>query len=462
MSARMRYLVLFVASLASFTAAFMSSAINIALPAIGREFGAGAVAMGWVTTSYLLAAAVGLLPIGRLADLYGRHRTFRTGIVVYTAASVLCAVAPTTATLIAFRIVQGLGGAMIFSTSTALVAMAFPRTERGRALGWNTAAVYTGLSLGPFIGGVLTHRLGWRSLFLVNIPIGLLLLAVSLWKMRDTSNERKVVRFDVVGALIYAVGIVALIVGFSGLPATSNLGLTLVGVVVLVGFGFWELRSRDPLVDLRIFATNRTFALSNLAALTNYAATAAVGFLLSLYLQYNRALTPEAAGAVLVAQPVLQTVFSPLAGRLSDRIQPRLVASFGMAMTVVGLLWFMRLQPATPIALIVATLAWLGVSFGLFSSPNTNAIMSAVPAELYGVASGTLATMRSVGQMMSMGIAMVMLSAYLGTAQITPSTAPKLLAGTHVGLAVFAGLCFIGLLASMARGNLGDRSLPHL
>ena len=449
-----RRAILLVASLASFLSAFMGSSVNIALPTIGREFQTSAVAMGWVTTAYLLAAAVGLVPFGRLADLHGRKRVFTVGFLIYTLAAAACAFAPTNTILIAFRIVQGVGAAMVFSTSAALVSSAFPREERGRALGWNVAAVYTGLSLGPFVGGILTERLGWRSLFLVNIPLGILILALVVWKIRDEWAEFRGARFDLLGAFIYGAGIVALMTGFSSLPAVSGLLLVLGGLVALLGFGAWQMRCDSPLLDLCLFRDNRTLVLSNVAALINYAATAAVGFLLSLYLQYNRGLSPESAGLVLVSQPILQAVFSPLAGRLSDRVQPRFLASIGMTMTSLGLGFLAFLGPETPLPLLAAILAWLGLSFALFSSPNTNAVMSAVDARFYGAVSGTLATMRALGQIASMGTAMLLLSLFIGNVAISEENALQYLAAARIAFALFAGFCALGIFASFARGNL--------
>jgi len=439
----------------------MGSAVVIALPTIGREYHAGAIALGWVTTAYLLAAAVALVPFGRLADIHGRRRVFTIGIAGYTAASLLCAVAPSTGFLIALRALQGVGGAMIFSTSAALVTSAYPLNERGKALGWNVAAVYTGLSFGPLLGGILTQHLGWRSLFFVNTALGILILGVVVWKVKQEWAEFAGARFDVRGTLIYGVSIVALMLGFSDLPAMHALFLLLGGLAGLAAFIAWQLRAASPILDLRLFRRNRTFAFSNLAALINYAATAAVAFLLSLYLQYNRGFSAQVAGVILVAQPALQTVFSPLAGRLSDRIQPRLVVSTGMAMTVVSLAVFAFLRVDTPLAVIIANLAWLGLAFALFSSPNTNAIMSAVDHRFYGVASGTLATMRTVGQMTSMGVAMLLMSLYIGNAAITPANAGRFLLTARVGFGLFAGLCVSGVLASLARGDLArDASEP--
>jgi EmrB/QacA subfamily drug resistance transporter len=413
--------------------------------------------MGWVTTAYLLAAAVGLVPFGRLADLHGRKRVFTLGFLIYTLAAAACAFAPTNTILIAFRIVQGIGAAMVFSTSAALVSSAFPREERGRALGWNVAAVYAGLSLGPFLGGILTERLGWRSLFLVNIPLGILILVLIAWRIRDEWVEFRGARFDLPGVLVYGAGIVALMTGFSSLPAVYGFLLVLCGLLALLGFGAWQMRCDSPLLDLRLFRSNRTLVMSNVAALINYAATAAIGFLLSLYLQYNRGLSPESAGLILVSQPILQAAFSPLAGRLSDRVQPRVLASIGMTMTTLGLGFLAFLGPETPLPLLVAALAWLGLSFALFAAPNTNAVMSAVDARAYGAVSATLATMRALGQIASMGTAMLLLSLFIGNVAISEENAARYLASARAAFALFAGLCALGILTSLARGNLPGR-----
>ncbi|MCX6096298.1 MAG: MFS transporter [Candidatus Bipolaricaulota bacterium] len=450
-------LVLLITSLASFLTPFMSSSVNVALPAIGREFSVSAVALGWVATSFLLAAAVGLVPIGRLADLRGRRRVFTTGLVVYTAGSFLCALAPSHLVLIAFRVVQGSGGAMIFGTATALLTSTFPASGRGRALGWNVASVYTGLSLGPFLGGILTQNLGWRSLFLTNVPLGVVILSLALWGMKEEKVEPQGASFDAPGALIYGAGLVALMIGFSTLPRLRSFFLLLSGIVGLVAFALRQMRAQSPLLDLRLFLRNRTLTLSNLAALINYSATAAVGFLLSLYLQYNRLLGPQAAGLVLVTQPVLQALLSPVAGRLSDRVQPRVVASIGMSMTVVGLALFAFLSAESPLVLVVLNLAWLGVSFALFSSPNTNAVMSAVDRRAYGVAAGTLATMRTLGQMFSLGIAMLLFSVFIGDAAIGPANALRFLTAARVACGIFSALCLVGVFASCARGNVPNR-----
>jgi len=440
--------------MAAFLTPFMGSAVNVALPRIGGEFNMNAIALGWVATSYILAAAIGLVPLGRLADMRGRKRVFTWGVVVFTLGSIASALSGSTGSLIVARVVQGLGGAMMFGTGTAILTSVFPPQMRGRALGINIATVYLGLSLGPTLGGVMTHALGWRSIFWACVPLGVAVAALVVWKLKGEWFEARGERFDIVGTVLYGVALFCLMYGFTLLPAVSGGMLVGVGLAGLAGFVMLERRIKSPVLDISLFSGNRVFALSNVAALVNYSATSAVGFLLSLYLQYARGLDARGAGLVLVAGPVVQAAISPLAGRLSDKVEPRIVASIGMGLTVVGLVSFVFLSSRTPLGLIVAGLVLLGAGFGLFSSPNTNAIMGCVERRCYGIAAGTVATMRMVGQMFSMGIAMLLLALFVGRVQITPAQNAGLLASMRVAFGIFALLCFGGVFASLARGKL--------
>jgi len=443
-----------VAAVGSFLTPFMGSSINVALPLIGREFALGAVLLSWVPTAFLLSAAMFLVPVGRLADIYGRKRIFFYGTAVYTLFSLLSAAAFSGVSLILFRFLQGIGGAMIFGTGVAILTSVYPPQERGKALGINVAAVYTGLSLGPFAGGLLTHYFGWRSVFLANVPLGLLVLVLVWLKLKGEWAEAKGESFDFLGAAVYSLGLVATMYGFSELPSLTGIALVAVGVAGIVAFVAWEGRVKNPVLDVSLFKTNRVFAFSSLAALIHYSATFAVGFLLSLYLQYLKGLTPQDAGLILVAQPVVMALFSPFAGRLSDRIEPRAVASAGMGLTVAGLFALVFLTPETSFGYILAGLILLGIGFALFSSPNTNAIMGAVHRRFYGVAAGTAGTMRMIGQMLSMGIVMVIFAVLLGQARIAPQNYGQFLLGIRTAFAVFAVLCVGGIFASLARGRL--------
>ena len=443
--ARSRRLVLIVTTLASFLTPFMGSSVTVALPAIGREFGLGPLGLSWVATSYLLAAAILLVPFGKLADARGRTRIFVAGMVVYTVASLGCTLSPSALLLMASRVAQGLGGAMVFGTSVAILTAAFPPEQRGRVIGINVAAVYLGLSLGPFLGGILTEQLGWRSVFAGNVLAGLVTSLGAAWKLPRDARPPAAAGFDWPGTAFYSVGLAAIITGFSRLPGGTGLALLAGGLLAAAAFVRRERAAVDPLLDLRLFSENRVFTFSNLAALINYAATYAVAFLLSLYLQDLRGLGAQSAGTLLVVQPIVQAVVSPFAGRLSDRLSARLLASAGMAVIAAGLVGLAFIGLDVPLPRVAAALAALGVGFGLFSSPNTSAVMGSVQRSQYGVASATLATVRMTGQAFSMGIAMLVF-ALAGSA--TGSTS---LPAVRAAFAVFAALSVLGTFASLAR-----------
>ena len=445
---------LLVASLAAFLTPFMGSSINIALPSISSELAMDAISLGWVATAYLLAAAMFLVPFGRLADIYGRKKIFTYGMVFYTVTSLLSAMSTSAIMLISLRVLQGMSGAMIFGTGAAIITSVFPPEERGKALGINVAAVYLGLSLGPFLGGLLTQHFGWRSIFLANVPLGLVIIAFIFWKLKGEWAEAKGERFDIAGSIIYSLVLLTTMCGFTLLPGISGVGLILVGALGIVAFVRWEMKIKSPVLNINLFRNNTVFALSNLAALINYSATFAVSFLLSLYLQYIKGLDPQSAGIVLVSAPAIQAIFSPLAGRLSDKIEPRIVASAGMGLTVLGLLLLTFLNTKTSLVLIVSSLIILGLGFALFSSPNTNAVMSSVEKRFYGVASATLATTRQIGMMLSMGIVMLIFAIYIGEVQITPEYYLLFLKSIKPAFIIFTVLCFGGIFASLARGKI--------
>jgi EmrB/QacA subfamily drug resistance transporter len=445
---------LLVAILASFLTPFMVSSVNVALPVMGKELGMNAVILSWVPTSYLLAAAMFLVPFGRIADIHGRKKVFSWGIIVYTTASLLIAFSWSVAVLLFLRVVQGFGSAMIFGTGIAIVTSVYPPSERGRVLGINVSAVYVGLSLGPFLGGFLTQQFGWRSIFLANVPAGALALYVIARRLKGEWAEARGERFDLGGAVIYAVSLVVVMVGLTLLPQWSGVALVLVGFCWIGAFILWELRAPSPLLDMRLLTTNLTFSLSNIAALINYSATFAVTFLISLYLQYLKGFTPRQAGLVLVAQPVVMAAFSPLAGKLSDRIEPRIVASLGMGITAAGLAFFALLDDRSPLWFIIMNLMIIGFGFALFSSPNTNAVMSSIDRRSYGVGSAMLGTMRLTGQMLSMGLVMVVFSVIIGRVQITPEHYPLFLRSVRILFLLSAILCTAGIFASLTRGKV--------
>lgn len=445
---------------ASFLVPFMVSAVNVALPTIGAEFSLHTGAIGWVASAYLLTAAACLIPAGRLADLHGRKRMFAWGAAVYSITALLAAFSPGAAWLIVLRAAQGFGAAMIFGTGLAILTSVYPAAERGRVLGINVASTYTGLSVGPALGGLMTHLWGWRSVFLFNAAAGVLVWLLVTRRLRGEWAEARGEKFDRWGAVLSAFMVVALLTGFSRLPGSQGAWLIAAGVVAAVAFAGWERRVEHPLLPVGLLRHNAVFAFSNLAALIHYSATFAVGFLLSLYLQYLKGMNPQQAGFVLLAQPVVQALFSPLAGRMSDRIESRTLASAGMGLSVAGLLGLCVLSSDTPTAFIVAMLMLLGLGFALFSSPNTNAVMGSVQKRLYGVASGTLGAMRLAGQAFSIGVAQLVFALRLGDAPVTPARHAAFVSGMRMVLLIFAVLCFAGVFASLARGRTRTAAVP--
>jgi MFS family permease len=397
--------------------------------------------------------AVFMLPAGRVADMIGRKKVFTIGIAVYVLSAFVACLSDSVPLLIAARVLQGIGGAMNLGTATAILISTFPLEDRGRVIGINTASIYTGLSAGPFLGGIMTSGSGWRSIFLVNIAAGILIIGLILGKIRDELTE-EYKQTDFAGFFIYAVGLTALLIGMSSMPRFSGIILIAAGSTLIITFVMWEKKEKNPMIDIRLFSKSRTFLLSNLSALINYSATFAVTFFLSIYLQLVKQKSPRETGIILVVQPLLQALFSPIAGRLSDRIEPRYLASGGMALCSAGLFMLIFLSDETPIVYIILCLVLLGIGFALFSSPNTYAIMTSVSVKYLGAASAMVGTMRVIGQMSSMAIALMLFSIFLGNALIKKEDAFLFLRSSSYGFGIFSILCTAGIFASMSRGNV--------
>jgi len=445
---------LFVATFAAFLTPFMGSALNIALPSIGKDFNADAISINWIASAYILATAIFLLPFGRIGDIIGRKKIFTYGILCFTISSLGCGISVNTGLLIAFRVLQGIGSAMIFGTGVAILTSVYPPGERGKALGINVASVYMGLSAGPTIGGLLTQYFSWRSIFLIMVPLGLITLWITISRLKEEWSEAKGEKFDFRGMILYGLGLSSIMYGFSEFPGWTGYAFISAGLLIVVLFGWFEFRTKDPLFEMRLLTINRVFAFSNLAALIHYSATFAIGFMLSLYLQYIKGLQPREAGFILVVQPLIMAVFSPLTGKLSDKIQPRILASAGMIVSAFCLFMLTFINKNTSVTVLLLILVLLGVGFALFSSPNTNAIMSSVERKHYGIASGSVGTMRMVGQMFSMGIVLMLFSLFLGRVEIIPEYFDDFMHIMKVSFIIFSFLCTGGVFASLARGQM--------
>ena len=438
---------LIVAVLASFLTPFMGSSINVALPSIANDFIITAIMLSWIPTSYLLSLAIFLIPFGRIADIYGRKKIFTYGIIIFTIASLIAAFSTSATMLIILRILQGMGSAMIFGNVAAIISSIFPASERGKALGISITGVFMGLFLGPVLGGFLTQYFGWRSIFFFDVPIGIL-ATYAVIKLKGEWAEAVGEKFDLVGSIILAISLIILMYGLSLLPEITGFAMIFGGLVGIIMFYFVEKNMESPVLNVNLFK-NLSFTFNNLAALINYNSGVPIVFLLSLYLQYVKGLNPQDSGLILAVQPIMMAVFSPFAGRLSDKFRAEYVAAGGMGLTAVGLGGFAFINTDTQLWFIGIGLAIVGLGFALFSSPNTNALMNSVEEKYYGVASATLSSMRVLGQMTGMGISMLALALFLGNVDIVPANYSSFLASSTLSFIIFAFLSFIGLLFSV-------------
>jgi MFS family permease len=404
-------------------------------------------------TAYILTVGVLQLPLGRLADIVGIKKVFVLGLIIFVIASVITVFSHSILMLIASQVLRGVGGAMIFCNSTAMITAVFPAKERGRAFGISAAFVYIGFSAGPYLGGLLTEHLGWRSIFILSAAFLLVLAFLFLWKVKEEWCQSRGEKFDTAGSVIFGISLILLMYGFSNLTETSGALLGAVGTAGLIIFLFWENRSRYPIFNVAVFKRNRNFILANLSTYLSYCAVAAVVFLMSLYLQYIKGFSAEQAGIIMLCQPVMQTIFSLVAGKLTEKILPARLAAVGMTFTALGLLSLVLLSAQTPLWEIIAALIVLGIGYGLFASPNSNAVMSSVIPRFYGVAAAALGTMRTVGQVSSMAITMVVINSVIGRVVITTAYYPDFVTSAKIVFAIFSVLCFAGVFTSLSQRN---------
>jgi len=447
--------VLAVVMVTSFLAPFMGSSINLAIPAIGTEFNGTAMLLSWVVAGYLLASAAFLLPFGRLADIVGRKKIYIAGIILFSLFALLSGVAWSIQSMIFFRICQGIASSMIFSTGIAIVTSVYPPDKRGQAMGLTAAATYVGLSLGPVLGGFMNHYFGWRSIFYFTAFIGLFAASLAAWRLKGEWAGAKGEKFDFVGSIFCILSLAAVLYGFSEI-SRSGWGkyILVLGVLLMAVFVNYESRQKYPIFHVDLFRQNKAFAFSNLAAMINYSATFAVAFVLSLYLQVVMGYDSQIAGLILLSQPLIMVVFSPLAGALSDRIEPAVVASWGMGLSTLGLFFFSFIAKDTSLWLIIANLLLIGLGFALFASPNNNAIMGAVEKNFYGIAAASLAAMRLIGQTVSIAIVTMLLAVHADGADRGINSTEMIQAGARTAFLVFTVICAIGIFASLARGSV--------
>ncbi len=451
-----RWLILLAIGVGSFMSALDGSVVNTILPVVSRAFGSDVATIEWVVTVYLLVVSGLLLSVGRLGDLRGHKPVYVSGFAVFVLGSALCGFAPNVVALIASRALQALGAAMLFANAPAILTKNFPAVERGRALGLQATMTYLGLTAGPSIGGWLADQLGWRSVFYINVPVGLIAVWLSLrFIPRDPAPDRAE-RFDPAGAVLFLLGLVTLLLGLNqghawGWTSFPIVGLLAAAGLLLAAFVVVEGRVPYPMLDLGLFR-RRLFSASVASAVLNYICLYSIVFLLPFYLIQGRGLTPSQAGLILTAQPLVMAVVAPLSGALSDRIGSRLPSSLGMAILACGLFLLSRLGPQSSLPAVAASLAIAGLGTGIFISPNTSALMGSAPRNRQGIASGVLATARNVGMVIGVGVAGAIFTTVLALGQASdPSLA--LFHGVSAAFLAGSGFAALALLTSLARGS---------
>ena len=445
---------LMVAVTTAFLTTFMSSSLNLSIPNIGKEFSTGAAAVGWVVTIYMFACSSINVPMGKIADARGRKKMLKTGIALFTVSSIAGAFSVSIWMLLGCRLVQGTAASMLFATNNAILLDAFPKEKHGTALGKSVAATYTGLSLGPVIGGILNHYFGWRSVFFAATIIGVIALSVAARGLTKDENITPAEHHDTAGSLLYMAMIMSVIFGLTNLTVSRYAWMVLTaGIILCIMFVRTEMKAEDPIIRVTMFSEDSIFTLSNIAALLNYAATFAISYLLSIYLQQIAGYSSQTAGLILIAQPIVMALLSPGMGKYADRIAPWKLATGGMGIITAGLLAMTQLGKNTPLAVLIGLLLFVGIGFAMFSSPNTKAIMSRVAPKDYGVANSITATMRNMGQSVSMAIVTIVMGIYLGSSTLQNARTSTLLHSMKVSFIVFVVLSAAGTLMSMKRGG---------
>lgn len=441
-------LIIFLAAFTSFLTAFSTAAIAVAIPSIANEFVIDAILQNWLAISFLLTIAVFSVPFGKLSGKFGLKKFFILGIIIFLLGSAGAAFSSSAYALIFFRVIQGIASAMLNVAGFALVTEALPPQERGKGIGVTVSSVYIGLTLAPVLGGILTQNLGWQSIFYVVIPLLFIPLILVLWKLKDEWVTGRDDPFDFAGTVIYSIGILLFMYGFTILNEMNGMILTAIGIAMLVGFVMWELRQKFPVFHVELFK-NIKFSSSALAALISYLATFLVTYILNYHLQYVEGMDPQTTGIILIVTPALMAIIAPFSGKLSDRIEPQKLSAIGMGFVTVAIFILIFLQKGTPLSVIIVAMVLQGIGYGIFSSPNTNSIMGSVPRKFAPLASATVSTVRVIGQTMSLGILTVIFAVVMGSVQIVPKYFPLLTQSSQIACIISTILCIIAVLASL-------------
>lgn len=448
MNLKLDNVVLIIATLSSFFTVFLSSALTIAVPSIASEFSMNNILQNWVTMVFFFVIAIFTVPVGQISGKYGLKKSMVVATLLYIIGAVVAIFSMSSEIFFISRIIQGIGGAFLSVASMALVVSAFKPQERGKAIGITVTGVYLATSLSPVIGGFLNHTVGWRSIFVFTIPFLVLILVLLITKVNKEWNSLKDTSIDWKGSAVYSIGIVLFIYGFTILNETLGVILTVLGLITLAIFVAIELKVKYPVFDVKLFK-NSEFASANFAAVCAYLASFSLVTILNYHLQYIRGFDSQLAGIFLLAAPLIQVIVAPYAGKLSDKVNPQKLSALGIGIAAVAIGLLAMLDSSTPLWLLIFALALEGLGFGIFSSPNTSAIMGAVPPKDTPTASASVSTMRVIGQSMSMGMLTLVFAFVMGNVPIIPKYFSLLIASSQITCFICMVLCIVSVVASL-------------
>ena len=449
-------IVIFVSFITSFFAVFLSNGIIIGVPAIAQDFAMNNVIQNWVPTIFFLVVAVFTVPAGQISGKFGVKKSLLAGIIVYLIGSIGAVLSFSTESFLIFRIMQGAGVAFLNVSAMAMVVHAVAPKNRGKALGFTVTGVYLATSLSPVICGFLVHNLGWRSMFYFVIPFLVLCIILMITKIPQEWKTYQDDKIDKVGSILYGIGILFFIYGFTSLITTPGKILTVLGIILLVIFGAYELRQKSPVFNMNLFK-NKKFTSSNIAALCSYIAVMVVTTILNYHFQYVRGWDAQMAGMILIITPIIMAIMAPNAGKLSDKIHPQKLAALGMGIATVALLILTFLTDKTPLYMVIIAMILQGIGMGLFSSPNMNAIMSSVPPKDAPTASASQATMRTIGQTMSLGLLTLVFAWIMGSLELAPQYAGMIVQASQIICGICTVACLLAIFASLVGVKSKDK-----
>ena len=456
MEIKLETYVIFISFITSFFAIFLSNGIIIGVPAIAQDFGMNNILQNWVPTLFFLVVAVFTVPAGQISGKFGVKKSLLAGVTVYLIGSIGAVVSMSSEIFLFFRILQGAGVAFLNVSAMAMTVHAVSPKKRGQALGFTVTGIYLATSLSPVICGFLVNNLGWRSMFYFVMPFLILCMILLVVKVPKEWKTYKDDKIDITGSVLYGLGILMFIYGFTAMITTTGKILTVAGLILLAVFARYELTQKTPVFNMHLFK-NKKFTSSNIAALCSYIAVMVVTTILNYHFQYVRGWDAQMSGMILIITPIIMALMAPNSGRLSDRINPQKLAGIGMGITTVALLILVFLTKDTPLYLVILAMVLQGIGVGLFSSPNTNAIMSSVPPKDAPTASASQATMRTIGQTMSLGLLTLVFAWIMGNLELAPQYAEMIVNASQIICTISLVACILAVFASLVGVKSKDK-----